>query len=180
MIMATEYQLKYTAKEIEEKLGIFDNLNKNETDIIPYQELLPTEEHFIDVFFGIDIVPSPSALELGKTYMVEWDGKLYECSALDVSILADGVVGLGNGESFGLSGNNEPFMIGIFNNLEAAMFVSLTDTQPTVHTVRIYTRDNSDKVLQLVNGELKAVPIGESSVATYIENYIKEALGGDY
>lgn len=42
------------------------------------------------------------------------------------------------------------------------------------------TVDDNDKMLQVVNGEYALVTIENSSIKTYIDNYINEALGGDY
>jgi hypothetical protein len=40
--------------------------------------------------------------------------------------------------------------------------------------------DDDGKMLQVVNGEYALVTIENSSIKTYIDNYINEALGGDY
>lgn len=42
------------------------------------------------------------------------------------------------------------------------------------------TTDDNDKILQVVNGEWSVISIVDSAVKTYIDNYIDEALGGDY
>ena len=42
------------------------------------------------------------------------------------------------------------------------------------------TTEDNDKILCVVNGEWTAVTIADSPVKTYIDDYINEALGGDY
>lgn len=78
-------------------------------------------------------------LIVGETYMVNWDGEMWECVAQDVSsLLGDGGVGIGNGGDFGFSGNGEPFIILADGFLRPA-YVALTDTEDGgSHTVRIY------------------------------------------
>jgi hypothetical protein len=58
------------------------------------------------------------------------------------------------------------------------------------HTVRIYTigakslpdvtTSDNDKILQVVDGEWKVLAVKDSSVKTYVDEYISSALGGDY
>jgi hypothetical protein len=43
----------------------------------------------------------------------------------------------------------------------------------------VTTADN-EKMLQVVNGEYALVTVENSSIKTYIDNYINEALGGEY
>lgn len=85
------------------------------------------------------INPSPFILTIGEKYTVEWDGETFECEAQDGSALVEGAVFIGNANLFGLSGENEPFIIG--GTLDAGgtcNFLCLTDTEETVHTVAIY------------------------------------------
>lgn len=42
------------------------------------------------------------------------------------------------------------------------------------------TAEDEDKMIQIVDGRYTLVSIKESSIATYIDEYINEALGGDY
>lgn len=77
------------------------------------------------------------ALAIGETYIVYWDGIEYECVAQDGSQLLSGSVLLGNVADFGLSGNNEPFIIGNIGN-QGSQYFSLTDQEAGgSHTVRI-------------------------------------------
>lgn len=77
-------------------------------------------------------------LTVGETYRVFWDGVEYECTAQDASVLMDGTVAIGNLYNFGLSGNNEPFVIAYISANNLASYFSLTDTSAGVpHTIRI-------------------------------------------
>lgn len=42
------------------------------------------------------------------------------------------------------------------------------------------TSDDNGKIMQVVNGALVALELADSSVKTYIDDYISSALGGDY
>ena len=158
-----EFKLSYTAQEINEKLGKIDNLMFSEVDIISYTILPQTEYDEVTYFglWGTGIMPAPAALKLGQTYIVEWDGTSYECPAQDVSQVLDGIVALGNGSAFGYFGNEEPFIIGVAEDLSGVMCLSLTDTTPTTHTVRIYQKQafipkvsalDNNKFLRVVDG----------------------------
>ena len=158
-----EFRLAYTAQEINEKLGKIDDiLGNGEVDIVPYTVLPATEfdEMTYFGFWGTGIMPAPATLNLGETYIVEWNGDIYECPAQDASMIMEGVVGLGDGSIMGAEGNGEPFIIGIPEDMSGVMCLSLFDTEPTVHTVRIYQVKNK--------------------IEKVIDDYIGKALGGDY
>ena len=78
-------------------------------------------------------------LEVGKKYFVKWDGGEYEVVGQDASAAMDvaKAVGIGNGEPFGLQGNNEPFAI-ISANSNGVVALSY-DTK-TSHTFEIYKK----------------------------------------
>lgn len=40
--------------------------------------------------------------------------------------------------------------------------------------------DDNDKILQVINGEYTLVSVKDSAVATFVDDYINEALGGEY
>ena len=78
------------------------------------------------------------SLEIGKNYTVTWDGTEYECVGQDGSALEPGSVLLGNLTNFGLSGNNEPFIIGNVADYDVSQYFALTDTEAGgSHTVAI-------------------------------------------
>lgn len=142
-------------KKIDEKFIPFER----EIDILPLQDL--QEMAYSDAYgcFETTLI-APANLMLGETYIVYWDGARYECACHDGSSLMEGAVFVGNGSPFGLPSNNEPFIIGTPDDKSGFMFLSMTDTEPTVHSVRIY------KVENIIDARIDA--------------YMEEALGGDY
>ena len=87
---------------------------------------------------GIYTIESPMSFELtvGETYYVLWNDVMYRCTAMDGGTVAPGAIALGNASGFGLSGNNEPFLL--MGPIESTLgIVCLTDTEPTEHTVTI-------------------------------------------
>lgn len=93
--------------------------------------------------------PFTDYLNIGETYYVNWNGIEYEVTnAQDNTALMQNLISptitksiaMGNGEIFGLSGNNEPFMI--ITTGEVIMFADLSP-EATVggkNTVRIYQK----------------------------------------
>lgn len=153
----------------------------NEVDVIPLQDLPATGFNETYQRFSTGLIPAPSALVVGETYYVLWEGEIYPCVGQDASAILPNAVAIGNGaafEAYGMKGNNEPFLIGVPADMSGVMFLSLVDTESKVYTVHVYQM--VDKILQVVDNEVKAVPLAESAIATFIDNYIEEALGGDY
>ena len=78
-------------------------------------------------------------LTVGNTYEVVWDGNSWPCIAQDLSALMAGAVVLGNVSAFGGGGNNEPFIIMTVSSSDLDTdVISLTDTEPSTHTIAIY------------------------------------------
>ena len=78
-------------------------------------------------------------LIVGETYSVVWDNETYICTAQDSSAVLPESVLIGNASAFGLSGNNEPFIILSASDAALSDIVSLTDTEAgCTHTVAIY------------------------------------------
>ena len=165
-----------------------ENIRKNveiggivgECDVIDYIETdIDPERSFTSVFdetYGYSYSITSSSvtsfeLIVGETYMVEWDGEIFECVALDGSSLMAGAVFVGNAAPFGLEGNNEPFAIAdVGANL---MIACLTDTEPTAHTARVYQRVRSDAekviyALSMADGDQVIVPSEEGKVLTQV------------
>lgn len=42
------------------------------------------------------------------------------------------------------------------------------------------TADDDNKILQVVNGSWAVVALADSAVKTYVDDYINQALGGEY
>lgn len=106
-------------------------------ETVIFAEQVITTAHFDDFdFYGYVIVPPSFSLTVGEKYKVLWDGQLYEVEAADCSAIT-GEVAIGNGTAFGLSGNNEPFII-VYTSDSDVTFIALADTASTSHTVAIY------------------------------------------
>ena len=88
-----------------------------------------------------NLIPSPFVLTAGETYFIKWDGTVYECVAQDLSAMMAGMVAVGNLSPFGLSGNNEPFIINYDVSSNGSIFLAF-DTA-TSHTVKIYQKTSS-------------------------------------
>ena len=92
---------------------------------------------------GVDEWGSPTLpefqLTLGDKCVVVWDGNEYECVVRDSSSFMEGAIFVGYGVPFGLPGSNEPFIIAWSS--VGVTFVSVTDTEPTEHTISIYQRN---------------------------------------
>lgn len=88
-----------------------------------------------DLVFGEDI--DAFTLVSGKMYRVLWDGTEFEVIAQDASALfIEGALALGNLTAYGLSGNNEPFIIG-WTKYGVSFFAADGD-ESTTHTIAIY------------------------------------------
>lgn len=136
----------------------------SETVILEEQDFTST----LDSTYGYFNTAQPSAaFAVGQTYKVVLDGVEHTCEGVDASAFMAGGVFFGNGKNFGFPDTGEPFAA-IFtpqNNVVSIMY--LNDTAPTAHNVAIYH----------VTGDAIAT---ESFVKGYVEQYISEALGGDY
>lgn len=101
---------------------------------------------------------------------VTFDGTAYECTPQSVG----GYYGVGNGVPFGGTGNNEPFVVTIApdNGAYYLTCFCLTDTAPTRHylTVELYEEEY----------KLREEYLPMDAIKKYVEDYINEALGGDY
>lgn len=60
-------------------------------------------------------------------------------------------------------------------------WIGETDTGvPASASMPEVTEEDNDKILQVVNGAWAAVAVADSAVKTYVDDYISEALGGEY
>lgn len=118
--------------------GITTGGGEPEIDILPSLELAPAYQLNMVNAYGVEMMADYS-LTVGETYRVVWDTETYICVAQDVSGFIPGAVAVGNCAGLGLSGNNEPFIIGVANG--GAMYISTTDTVAgNEHSVRIYQK----------------------------------------
>ena len=113
---------------------------------------------------------------------VEFDGVTYECAQQRLAVM-DNAMAVGNCAAFGGTGNDEPFVVtlmpetganGVATGAYYWAIAALTDTAPTEHQYRVYQPYDEPKYL------LKEDHLPFDAIAAYIDNYIDEALGGDY
>lgn len=99
----------------------------------------------LDAEFGYCYSTAAEAglFEAGKQYAIVWDGAAHLCTAQDASAVMEGADCLiGNGTAFGLEGNGEPFIIGLTTE-GVILFLCLTDTAETEHTVSLHRVEES-------------------------------------
>ena len=138
------------------------------------------------------VAPAPYTFVEGKEYVIEWDGVRYTRTAYAYTY-TDGseCVVVGN-PSLLVEGGEDPFAV-IHDTTNDYLCYASTE-EATSHGVCIYTdavatpapslpsvttADNG-KILQVVDGAWAAVAVADSAVATFVDDYINEALGGDY
>lgn len=116
----------------------------------------------------------PFSLVVGETYTVLWDGEEYVVTAQDASTLNDGaeMIAIGNGTAFGMSGNNEPFIIATDVSILFFFAADPNDTAAS-HNVGIFQGAVTVKTL-----DEKYLPM--DAIDARIEEYISSALEGDY
>lgn len=123
----------------------FEVIGSTEVDILAEQEV--TAEYVPDGELAMSTNAGFLGLKTGETYLVNYDGVIYEC----VGFESDGNVGIGNGVLGGLEDTGEPFLIGDTTTEEsddsAWMLLTLNDTETTTHTVRIYQSSEDVKTL---------------------------------
>ncbi len=140
-----------------------EDLLEKEVDVLPLtklpeMELSPTFRHYTAT------IAHPTKVAIGETYYVFWDEQpVWTCTAQDGNALLTGAIAIGNGAvvpDSGLTGNNEPFLIGVPSDLSGFIFLSTVDREPKKHDVRIYRVENI--------------------IDARVEAYLEDALGGDY
>ena len=104
------------------------------------------------------------------TVRVTYDGTSYECEPQTVG----GYYGVGNGVPFGGTGNNEPFVVTVApdNGRYFLTCFCLTDTASAQHTLTVEISETQYK--------LREEYLPTDAIKKYVEDYINEALGGDY
>ena len=150
-----------------------------QTDIIPEQELTFT----LDESLGFYLLSGYSlfnvlALTVGETYHIRWGEETYVCTAYEGTYNGTPLVGIGNVAFIDGEDTGEPFAVGYF----------VADGTDLHNWCTIAAFDNSTSknvcVYQTEEGyKLKESYLPDSlytEIDTRIENYISEALGGDY
>lgn len=128
--------------------------------------------------FGCYCLLMPSTQEQYDAWMantnavrVTFDDKVYECMPQTLQ----GMVAVGNLANFGGAGNGEPFIVAIAPEGENYFLLILTlkDTAATQHKASVSMTDPSLYTL-------KEEYLPMDAIKEYIDDYINEALGGDY
>ena len=99
--------------------------------------------------YGQGFVPAPFSLTVGEEYIVLWDDAEYTVTAIDIGAFFPGGVAAGNGNGFGLPGNNEPFIVAAFETNVTLFVVDPTDTRDT-HSFGIYKEIKEEKPANLI------------------------------
>ena len=168
-----------TVKQLDNKyLAILNYEASGETDYLPSYT---ATNMFLEMAGGISafmLIPETTK-EVFDAWManqdnvtVVYDNVTYNCAIQEIQ----GMKAVGNLASMGGTGNNEPFAVGVIQedaDVYMWLIISTVDTAPTEHTVRVY-RDVPEKWL------LKEECLPFDAIAAYIDDYIDEALGGDY
>lgn len=130
-----------------------------------------------DEFYNLDIMPAPFSLTAGQQYRVMWDSNEYICTAQHL-IFAPGAVFIGNGAFLEMPDTGEPFAFFYMASEEGTVLSIATHTEGESHTVGV-----SHEVTAVKTLEEKFLPdtlATKTYVETFVENYISEAIGGDY
>lgn len=115
----------------DEYLSILEESVKEErTVLVPLDENMPlnTLHPTYNIYFVATSIDSP--LVIGETYEVVWDNATYRCIAQDTSSIGEGGIIIGNASSFGLEGNDEPFVLMTEVGGTSILIASLTATEP--------------------------------------------------
>lgn len=105
-----------------------------EVDILPKTKIAGFVEEPMLPGCMVAAMTAPFTLEVGSTYLVEWDGEVYKCTAIDASAFVSGMIAFGNGSAINFPGNNEPFAIVSIENMVSVVSYNSNLTE---HDVRI-------------------------------------------
>lgn len=186
-------------------LSILDR--PGETDVISEQDVaFAYTEEAIDypAYFGQ--VGSGITMEEGKTYFVQWDGEVHTLVCRYTDALIGTVCSLGNlGLIFEAFENTGEDFVLMSIDIGAATAFYTSDSAAS-HRVRVYyasdtgykvkkeylpeesglsglpavTADDNGKIIQVADGKWEVVALADSAVKTYVDDYINQALGGEY
>lgn len=119
----------------------------------------------------ISATPLKHPLVAGETYLVQWDDTVVTATAYNGTVPGYGAgVAIGNGSLLGYPSNNEPFIICMDADSPYILIGATDGSQAESHAVSI--------VRQTVKINESYLP--EDWVKSYVEQYIDEALGGEY
>lgn len=106
--MATEYKLSYTATEIDEKLGMVDNMVKSVNGVVP------DENGNVDILGTITGIGEPTTETkgaVGNLYMDTDTGDLYKCTVADEGAYKWVVFSQESGDSWVSVGTLQPGLV---------------------------------------------------------------------
>ena len=116
-------------------------------------EILPECQPVYDEAEGSFIlVSNVPTFVVGESYVINWNGTEYECTAQDLSVVAPGAVLLGNGTVMDMPGvvdNGEPFVIIVAEENGTEMLIAMDLGGATELTLSIY--GNGEVVHKLDN-----------------------------
>ena len=170
-------------KHLDNKyIPIMEYIKPKEVDMLPstqYGDFYFNSDYGVYMYEDV----APCSLVVDKQYTVYWDGVKYELTVQDANNVMSGAIAIGNASPFGLSGNNEPFLIVFVNGY--VIYISLTDTEAGgSHTVRIVGMTSGHYILKeeynpkpdwnelniSSNAYIKNKPFYELSAGTVIVN----------
>lgn len=99
--------------------------------------------------YAKSIIPATFALTVGESYIVAWDDDEYPVTAVDISALFPGGIAVGNGSGFGLPGNNEPFIVAVFETDITLFVLDPTDTRDT-HSFGAYKEIEEETPVNII------------------------------
>lgn len=155
-----------TVTQLDNKyLAIFDHQAASQTDILP--------ETSVSFVSGEGAPEAVAVLADGETYHVAWNGTVYVLTAKGV--VFDGIAGIaiGNTSIIGAGDDTgEPFVLGYAPDYDMNVFVTQAAEDAT-HNVRIYQSTEETYTVKEKN-----LPM--DIIRRVVDDYINEALGGDY
>lgn len=164
---------------------------KSESELIS-ETLAETDLSFTAAGEGLYVWQSTDnivPLEIGKLYFVGFNGVEYECVGTAATLGSLAGVGIGNPAFAGLNDTGEPFLFGTALDGSFSACYCSTGTGPYALSIREtkqaglpgVTSADEEKILQIVDGKWSVVDLANSSIATYIQSCVDDALAAvDY
>lgn len=118
--------------------------------ILPEQKFTTIEEPFYGstVYNGYPV--GSGSLTVGGTYTVYFDDNRYVCTGMDVGVMLEGAVAIGNGSAWDMPGNGEPFVIASIAD-QGIVVMCLEDTAAAEHRIAVYSGEVTISKLILKN-----------------------------
>lgn len=202
-VTVAEYNLA-TEEYVDSKAGSGGVSSWNDLTDKPFGEpeiveLLPKTQFVYESSAGFFVTPGVIDFQLGKPYIVNWNGTDYNTEGVHAEYLGNTIVGIGNLAALGGENNGLPFGIACFDGLIGAIPLDgSTAVEASISETRMSTIDEEflPEHLRFVDGEMyeelypKTQFIYESSIDAYFapvadilrdgETYIVNWNGVDY